>query len=203
MKIRWLLICIFIIFIIISPTTFAIYKTWRTNNYSDPLKYNLVNKIQDKKWTYKTYFIIKEFFSGCFTPKQFYDRINNNILDAQGDAPINPIIKISTNINDIASVLNKPSNQLNCQQQCILFLAGVKVAYSFISFFPSLTFKPKYDFDFLVFMSKHGEDIFPKHSQIVIMKWKGIPRIKEIDPSDDYFGYFLPINVYSESRLYS
>lgn len=203
MKKRWLIICIFTIIVIISPTTFAIETTWNTNNYSDPLKYYLVKEIQDDKWTYETYFIIKLFFLGCFTLKQFYDRINNNIADAQGDVPVNPTIRTSVNINDIASVLNEPSNQLNCQQQCILFLAGVKATYSFVSFFPSLSFRPKYDFDILVVMSKHSEDIFPKHSQVVILKWKGIPRIKEIDTWDDYFGYFLPINTYSESRLYS
>lgn len=199
----YLILNIIAITIIISPTIVGSYNNWKYNNYSDPLKFNFVNEIKDEKWTYETYNIVKDFFSGCYTIKQFYKRINNNIADAQKDIFINPFIRTSTDINDIASVLNKHFNQLNCQQQCILLLAGIKVRYSHVFFYPYLSFKPKYDFDLVIFTSKHNEDIFPLHTQLFVMRWKGIPRFKEVDPWDDYFGFFFPINVYKESRLYS
>lgn len=124
-----------------------------------------------------TYEKLNIFFRNCTTPKDFYDRIQECVIDANLEdyysefrgAPI---------ISGIIDTLDDNQSTLFCHHQTILFAAGVKAVFSdYDEQNETFTLKPGYG-DFKLEIWRSIVPVYPKvpirtHVQLVINKWNG------------------------------
>jgi len=211
MKKRYIILSILAVFLLIAPTLVAFGNTWETKRltWTHWREWNYLTQHVEPYWDEDTYDTINSFFDGCWRAQDFYNRINSEITDS-GLPPIGT----SRNLDDIAYVLDKwwVPNKLNCQQQCLLFLAGVMAKNSDITDHGSyVELEPNDDFNFKIIYSKDNWWEPAKHSQIIILNWKNWPSWKdwEVDPWHEDFEEFDGLNNddypggYWDSKLYS
>jgi hypothetical protein len=152
--------------------------------------FNYMFFINDKEMQKNdTYEKLKTFFNGCNTPKEFFDRIQtyvNESLDmANYDLSMN-----ECRLSIIVDTIIDYNATLYCQQQSLLFAAGVKAMFS------------HYDEQLGRYVLNDGcgdfkleiwrsFDLHPpilpyrSHSQIVVDKWNGIDIFEINDKNAD------------------
>jgi hypothetical protein len=151
-----------------------------------------MDKVSDSQMNANPYIYddLRDFFDGCDTPWAFYTRINDNIVDALEILDYWPRPDTtSLELCDIVSTIADDGEAaLHCQQQAILFVAGVKAMYSTKV---GSNYEPTHDFYMHIFKSRDGNDLIAKHTQVVIEQWKGTWNYNlEVDPWDEDFKTF-------------
>ncbi|MDD3492391.1 MAG: hypothetical protein PHZ19_02695 [Candidatus Thermoplasmatota archaeon] len=144
-----------------------------------------------------TCLLLREFFAGCRTPLDFYQRINSSTQDAQ----IIPDIFFCFSLEKLVSRFQAGDTNLWCTQQCMLLVGGIKAVFSHWD--DSLNRYVLNDGcgDFRIQFWESCDDMifpyFPLHSQVVIDMWNGdetpmgCERL-EIDCWSNYIGEWQP-----------
>jgi len=156
-------------------------KIWK-NRLREPW-FNLMLFVSDKELNKNnTYEKLKTFFNGCDTPKEFYDRVQKYVNESL-DVPDYDLSMNEWRLPIIVDTIIDYNATLYCQQQSLLFLAGVKAMFS------------HYDENLGRYVLNDGcgdfklqiwrsfdlhPPIFPyrSHVQIVVDKWNGTDRFE-------------------------
>ncbi len=113
------------IFILIS---FLIFAESGLYIIQKNLQLNYTSLITDEEFNTKdTYQKLRKFFSGCKSPIDFYERIQETVKDAYKEG--NPDTS-ETSLSRIVEEIEDNKANLHCVQQSLLLCAGIKAMYS-------------------------------------------------------------------------
>ena len=103
------------------------YKIWVNKNMKYILRGTADTANSDwQMHMFRTHEILRKFFEGCYTPKDFYDRVNECIEDAK----FFPDIWIAYFLPRLVYLVEDGHARMWCTQQVMLLAAGVKAVFS-------------------------------------------------------------------------